>query len=131
MGRAGNGLGQSEGGEWPVAAWAGLRRRPAATGRRVQGGTGRGVTEDAGVSGALAFLRISSVSSQQDSIERALLNSRAIAQSETPFHQIVRESIRHKRRAAKKKNPGRYGGTGRGEHLMRLGGLSPASARTP
>ena len=30
-----------------------------------------------------------------------------------------------------KKEPGRYGGTGRSELLMRLGGLHPASARAP
>jgi hypothetical protein len=33
--------------------------------------------------------------------------------------------------AIKEKSPGRYGGTGRGEHLMRLGGLLPASAKAP
>ena len=30
-----------------------------------------------------------------------------------------------------KKVPGRYGGTGQGKRSFRLGGLSPAPARTP
>ena len=53
LGRANAGLGQSEGGRWPAAARAGLRR-PAATRPRLSAGAGRGIAADAGVSGALA-----------------------------------------------------------------------------
>src|SRR6202789_2156599 len=61
MGRANPGLGQSEGGRWPATARAGLRV-PAATRQRLSAGAGRGIAADAGVSGTLALLRLSSVS---------------------------------------------------------------------
>jgi len=53
MGRANTWLGQSEGGRWPAAAPAGLRR-PAARRQRLSAGAGRGIAADAGVSGTLA-----------------------------------------------------------------------------
>ena len=53
LGRASTGLGQSEGGRWPAAARAGLRR-PAATRQRLSTGAGRGIAADAGVSEPLA-----------------------------------------------------------------------------
>ena len=50
VGRAGGGLGQSEGGRWPAAARVRFRRSAAAR-RRLSAGAGRGVAADAGVSG--------------------------------------------------------------------------------
>src|SRR6202040_2425792 len=52
MGRTNAGLGQSEGGRWTAAARAGLCRFTA-TRQRLSAGAGRGVAEDAGVSGTL------------------------------------------------------------------------------